>query len=310
MNRYASLYQHFSRRAGLVAKVAARWALANMNREYDIMVRLQALEGAMGMTPGAWWTKGRRGLELAKHAAHTKNVDVDPSWFDPMISGLIVPMNQAVAMQSRGTADSTSVLNRMLMLKGKRGAFTVLGEKYDNLVAKPVTDAFGLFVNTTKFYVLKEMKTNRGKEVGEGVLDYQDQKERGLDRVEDTSAGSDIIAQILTDEGSLGKEVRGLMRKVFEPSSAMTVWVDLLEQNKRIPSLKETAEAAGISAQTMTQTHWQKWMPRFYRALEATPGLRSKIEARLMALGAEADELSSYESIFLSGDFGAFRGAK
>jgi len=78
-------------------RVAVRFVLGSVDSaDYDIMARLQVLEGAAGITPlgkhaGKWWRMGRRGLVAARnHFAETGQIDqIDPSWFSTGNTGLI-----------------------------------------------------------------------------------------------------------------------------------------------------------------------------------------------------------------------------
>jgi len=94
------LAQHMLRAASMttgvqqrVHRLAARYILGNVDGvEYDIMLRLQVLEGAARVTApskngGTWWKKGRRGLRMAKD--HYKGTNIDPSWFSTSPTGMV-----------------------------------------------------------------------------------------------------------------------------------------------------------------------------------------------------------------------------
>jgi hypothetical protein len=74
-------------------KLAARWVIGSVdNADYDIMARLQLLEGAtgsvtLGKNAGTWWKKGRRGLKDATDAY--VGTDLDPSWLSTQNTGMI-----------------------------------------------------------------------------------------------------------------------------------------------------------------------------------------------------------------------------
>jgi hypothetical protein len=83
-------------------RLAARFVLGSVDSaEYDIIARLQILEGATGTVStgpnaGKWWKMGRRGLAAA--AEHYAGTDIDPSWLSPDKTGLI---SKTVAMVTR-----------------------------------------------------------------------------------------------------------------------------------------------------------------------------------------------------------------
>lgn len=74
-------------------RVAARYVLGRVDSaDYDIIARLQVLEGASQTVPlgpgaGRWWKKGRRGL--ADAAEFYRGTDIDPSWLSTSNTGFI-----------------------------------------------------------------------------------------------------------------------------------------------------------------------------------------------------------------------------
>jgi len=93
------LAQHLLRVASLttgvqqrVHRLAARYILGNVDGvEYDIMLRLQVLEGVAKVSTsentGVWWKKGKRGLREAQ--AHYAGTNIDPSWFSTSPTGMV-----------------------------------------------------------------------------------------------------------------------------------------------------------------------------------------------------------------------------
>ena len=88
----ASMDRTLSKHARLMSRMAARYILGNVDSaDYDIMARLQVLEGATGAATGPhagkWWKQGRRGLKAAQD--HYAGTDIDPSWFSTSNTGMI-----------------------------------------------------------------------------------------------------------------------------------------------------------------------------------------------------------------------------
>lgn len=90
--RQASLDLTLTRAARMMSRMAARYVLGKVDSaDYDIMARLQILEGASGAPTGPhagrWWKKGRGGLKAAMDAF--AGTDIDPSWFSTGNTGMI-----------------------------------------------------------------------------------------------------------------------------------------------------------------------------------------------------------------------------
>ena len=90
--RCASVDPSLSAQTRLLCRMASRYVFGNVDSaDYDIIARLQVLEGASGGRPGKhagkWWKQGRRGLHAAQD--HFKGTDIDPSWFSTGNTGMI-----------------------------------------------------------------------------------------------------------------------------------------------------------------------------------------------------------------------------
>lgn len=116
----AANYRRASMLPGLTAeqrsflRLAARYIAGNVdNAEYDLIARLQLLEGAAGLAApgpnaGTWWKMGRRGLRKARD--HFAGTDIDPSWLSEGKTGLIGKTYAMVLREFRswggGSADA------------------------------------------------------------------------------------------------------------------------------------------------------------------------------------------------------------
>ena len=63
----------------LITKVATRWLKKASDEDFDVLARLQVLEGAAGLRAGAWSNRGRAGLRQAM--GHFEGSPLDPNWF-------------------------------------------------------------------------------------------------------------------------------------------------------------------------------------------------------------------------------------
>ena len=110
----AQLLREAHQQAGTVkgtsCRLAARYLVGNIvSPEYDIMARLQILEGASGKVStgpnaGTWWKKGRRGLKAA--AEFYKGTDIDPSWLSEGNTGMISRISHMVHAMYQKLSDS------------------------------------------------------------------------------------------------------------------------------------------------------------------------------------------------------------
>jgi len=75
-----------------VSRVASRWLFATMATDYDVLLRLQIMEGAAGVPVDSWWKKVRSPamaqVMLGKARTHfnDKGDHLDPSWFATGVS--------------------------------------------------------------------------------------------------------------------------------------------------------------------------------------------------------------------------------
>jgi hypothetical protein len=64
-------------------RVAKRWIQANISREYDVLLRLQVLEGVAGVPHRTWFMQGRRGLDLAAKHFEPEQARTLDDWLKP-----------------------------------------------------------------------------------------------------------------------------------------------------------------------------------------------------------------------------------
>ena len=69
-------------------RVAIRWVKAGMERDFDILMRLQVLEGAAGVPEDTWMKKQRAGLPMAQAYFADKGSPVNPEWFSATPTGM------------------------------------------------------------------------------------------------------------------------------------------------------------------------------------------------------------------------------
>lgn len=142
----ASLDPRRSPETRAMYRVAARYVLGRMDSpEYDIIARLQVLEGASrtvkpGPMAGRWWKKGRRGL--ADAAEFYRGTDIDPSWLSTSSTGLVGKIQAMVTKayyQRAGGGDGPSSVDDIMQT-------TLMGltaDGYGTLSGGPVLFQFG-----------------------------------------------------------------------------------------------------------------------------------------------------------------------
>ena len=264
-----------------IDKIAIRWLTADINRDYDIMLRLQVLEGATGQQVGVWWGHGRSGLRKAK--AELADQNVRPEWFSKDPTGMykiVSAMIQRSITSYRLThVEPLDLIHSGLMgipvktweVKnnakipygaGKAGKGKILsGREGPKDVAKGMGGTFLKMVN-------REWKHVRNQP---GLLPT-DAEGRQLDAPDSSAEQMDfgeVLSYLVWQEKNsmLSKTVRELMRRTWASSPPMIIWLDMVEQTGRFPEKKTVSEEAGIANAGFISNHWKKRWGMFVDAL-------------------------------------------
>jgi hypothetical protein len=293
---------------GLMLRVAARWLKASQEAEYDLLLRLQVLEGAAQVHVGIWFGKGgRNGLRLARaYFAENPQPEMKPEWLDPRYSRMfgIVEGRLEAAIRSYGVTKvgPLDIINNYLMglpidpegeqTQGSKrvcyatGAF--LADKIFSGKETPESTAKGLL---SQFFIrkvsneAKQMRLQRQLPVSdEGVpLDIEDkQDEEGVWNLLGAITFRDL-------NHPLGKKLRQLMRQTWQrmnsiSGEAMVAWLDALEEGTDI-SKDELAQMFGGSPQNFSAHWWPLAWRKFYEALWQHKGLLKDLQSLAAAKG-------------------------
>ena len=109
-----------------ILKVAERWLLADGMIGYDLMARLQLLEGAAGQKAWTWSRNPRQGLREAAAFFADQSESVNPAWFSGRDTGMvsIIKSKTFGHMQQMGTGIGKSpdeIITNVLMGMGASG---------------------------------------------------------------------------------------------------------------------------------------------------------------------------------------------
>jgi len=261
-------------RQGVILKIAIRWLTADINRDYDIMLRLQCLEGAADQRDGVWWKHGRSGLRKAR--AELSSYPIQPDWFSKDPTGMykIVDTVQAKYIRSyrlthvepldlihsalMGIPVKTwddAVIEKVPRSVGRNTKDKILsGKEGPKPVAKRMSSWFKNTVN-------KEWKHVRNQP---GLLptDEDGKQLDAPDNSREIDFGEAMAYLVWKDKNNpIGRKLRALMRKVWSDSEPMLIWLDMVEKTGKFPDKKDVAQAAGIANSGFVSKHWKKrWM--------------------------------------------------
>lgn len=325
-NQKVALCRHLEKAASTnqTVRLATQWIRASLETEMDAMMRTQVLEGAFKLPWGHFWKKGgKRGLAAIKGIALEKAPNMDPQWFEYGTSDWYRDSRKVLlamlARSGRSGEPAEDILQNALMGltrktmspgsdgTGKPMFYEIgvyLSAKVQDGEESPQTVKSGLVFTFLKRKLLNYLNTEKSHQLGPAV---RDDEETGT--VEDPHVISGLVMEVLLSQDPLGQAIRDLMRKSWEGTTQqapMDLFVSIMENEQRIPSLKEIADLSGITAQTMGQTVWQTAMPRFDALWRRSPKLQQALETKMLASGLDPDSFSP-EQLFNSGDFGSFR---
>lgn len=295
-------------------RVATRWLVANMMLQYDIMIRLQFLEGVAHVPAGTWTRQGK--LALPRVQKHFENQAVQNEWFDAGNTGMFKILYGSLR----------SVINRFPIIHGTDpyeiidGALAGLGTGTD-FAADRVMPVY----ETGAFLKVKVIKGEETPEtVAKGILakhlvrrvltlakqtkeDQMGVDEKGVE-VEVRDPGSsvsavDFLASMLFTKNPdpLAKSLQDLLADTWASSAPMTMWLEEARRTGEIPKGQDIAMMAGITPQTFSQRHFKPAWFKFGQALYANKALYRALETRLIQEGVQ-DELPEAFAEFVRSD--------
>lgn len=283
-------------------KVAMRWIQADMRLEYDRMIRAQVLEGAAGVREGSWWGERERGLKKAKAFYDDKGYPANPDWFNPQYSGLFGTLNTTLLKVIRKTGltiEPFDVIQNALAGMSLTGGFNLkrppyeagktLAEGIKNGKEHPRSVAAGKLGSYLNRKVLNEAKTLKYHEgIPIGVDDAE--MEIADTPAEEQEAGDFLFSIIFGQrDDPLGKKIRNFMRNTWagtgRTEEVMNYWLDIVENEGRIPPKNEVSKAVGVLPQDFSQKYWPKGWKRVFDALWGTTSIRNQLQTRYEAEG-------------------------
>lgn len=258
----------------LQIRVAARWLRANLKLDYDLMLRLQILEGVANVPVGTWWRKGKMALPKAK--AHFENSQIQSAWFDPGYTGMygIIErvLMQILAKHPKVQMEPAEIVSHALMgmsfgkdtskdrtpapltvgISLRRGILD--GTETPDLVAKGTLSRSMIQRTMDKIdAVRKEHSLPSDEDGNEREVEDRD--------TSDTASSADFFRHMMFQgNDSVSKKLQGLLRDTWEPSAPMTMWMDLVTGqatqqdikdawvNRRLLTIKDTGTADSFRA--------------------------------------------------------------
>jgi hypothetical protein len=288
-----------------VLKVAAAQMRKLANSEYDILCRLQILEGAAGVKFRSWADKGRMGLKLAVKLVGST---LDPDWTSQQDTGLFkFLLSNLEKMLVRARLSGTRV-DRDMALEILHHYLMGLGAKVEG-THKPILYEVGKNLSTEileggdsperakrhAWFLLKRKVLNLirsdKKEVSE--------EDAGQIAV-DAPASEAILAEAFRSRSDpLGKMIRDLIRSSAPEGTQLDVilnmFIDHVEQHGKFPNKKEMANSLGI-AQGTYSSYWKDAWEHVYKTVRRDPKLIKALEDRYLSEGIEDYEIAVPET--------------
>lgn len=298
--------------------VVRKWASNILFEHYDALIRLQILEGALGVTPGLWSRLSQPRMGLQKAAVVAAAHSLSPEWFEVRVfTNYQRVRNTATINGDKGKTDDVinAVLSGVtvgemksrvprLYVFGKTKAHEILSGEMDlpwcmALVARMVRQQI--------LSSLKPTKKNPTLDYFEGHTGDDGEVMHSVEPKQRTSDNMEVIKDIMFGSTSLSREFHAWMRQAFDklnasPKRTMNLWLDLAEETHAIPSMVDLVKALadqGVTAtpQTVTQRHWQPAWETLIPLLKRSR-VWFNIQAHFEALGLEApDDLDMSEII-------------
>jgi hypothetical protein len=292
----------------LAQRVAMRWLVANQNLQYDIMLRLQILEGVAGIPVRTWWDKGKKGLKLAaNHFAEVEGADLNPDWLSEGNTGAYELAAAKLAKLAKGQVSPLDVIHSALfgipmdpslpkenLIKlyevGKHLKQPILDGK--ETPKKTMAGLGGRFLEQSVIAQLKQLKKLRSldegmDEDGEGTsfLEQQEAPELWVNKNE---LWSFLAKWWLDASDSLGGALRAAMKKSWanwEQGNALSQWLDESVKRGSMLSSSEAARMFNTQPGNWITNYMKPGFARVAGELKKQSRILNEINRRLLALG-------------------------
>lgn len=287
-------------------RVASRWIKASMDIEYDIMLRLQVLEGAAGFPEYSdrWWKGGR--ANLAKAQAHFEGEPIKEAWFSTGNTGMITTLRasaQKAIHQYRITTDPDEFINAALMgisSKSQEDKRTqqiphTVGVKLSRNIRKgkesPIDVAKGMLA---KFLWNKINTEAKGQHTNQFMVTEEGEEiiPNPVVFAKPSLSAERVLKEIIFDDPDdpLGEKIRQFMRDVWDSKGrvyapVMNKWLDEVEAGE-IPWKKDLADEFDISFGSFAKDYWNPAWQDFGNALWRNEHLLEEVQERYNQEGA------------------------
>ena len=286
-------------------RIARRWVVASLQREYDAMLRLQVLEGALGLPVGYWWKRGSRGLaEFQGEYGES----LHPDWFDPKSTQYIQALSHTVNKKIRKDGlleDLDDVLQSIVSGVPLRDSWK------SKLIAHEVGVQYALdidkgaspkaLVGALTMYTWNMLANLHGPGREELTSRPPEQEQRVLNPV-------DLLTLLMWTNDPLGKAIRQKIRDVWASHSdryggPMLHWLRATERGERL-SQAAMAKQLGMTKVNFGKYYWKEGWRDFFNAFWKDKRLQGLIQKHLYEEGIHESLTRIDPSDFLKGEAG------
>lgn len=243
-------------------RIASAWLARTANKQYDLIIRLQVLEGVAGQPKGVWYNKGIQGLNQAiKTLGNDHNID--PQWFSTSDTGMFNHLETSLGillnkfkLYNKTKVDHSMALgfiHNMIMGFGFRGTGDAspmlfeLGKWLKDKILAGKETPRTIIKAASHFLTLKVLNIARDPAFeGRHNLNQDDDKtdlkeisEHELPGHHKKSATEVLLEAIKDHNDPLGKQMRANIREAVDKHTALgqmiNSWVDYLEKTGDFP---------------------------------------------------------------------------
>jgi hypothetical protein len=283
-------------------RVSSRWLQASMAVEYDLLLRLQILEGAAGVRVDSWWKKPKS-QALTSARKFFENSGLNPEWLAERAQSLFNVLQRTLSGIIHSyhlTIEPFEVLNNSLMglpidptdtdsssqiLRQPYQAGKFLAQKIKSGEETPQSVGSGVLANMLKKKVVNlarhPLKQLQEDDQGRTRDIVREDLPKEWEGAEEANASRYLTGLFYDLSDPLAKEIRDLMRQNWIRDPYMPYWLDQLEGHKDT-SYASVAEHFGIASSSFHQRHWIPAWREFTQALYRNRILMEKINHRLV----------------------------
>ena len=266
-----------------------------MEREYDIFLRLQILEGALGVAVDRWWRAGAKSFGEIAAFMQSRGVGekIDPQWFSPSDTDVVDALTASLRRVSPAIEPVDTINDALLGIpvdpsSGKmtlRAPYEVgeyLSDKILRGKVSPRKVAEGLLGHFLGRKAMTGALRDARPSVRADELDFLSQPPEAVDLL------ALIIFRDMADP--LGREIRAFMRATWasghKEHAALRFWLDGVERGVLLRG-QDIAAEFHVSPQCFGQYLWARAWREFFEALWVNESLLLKLRKRYEHEGVE-----------------------